>query len=93
MFKNVKTLGPGESFGEQALLRNQDRAATIVCTSTCRFATLTRKDYYLSLANIKKREMRFVVTFFRNFRIFEGLRNSVIEKIAMNMEKTQFMHG
>jgi hypothetical protein len=59
----------------------------------CRFATLTRKDYYESLSFLKKKEMRGVIEFFKNFRIFAGLRNNTIEKIALNMESKSYTHG
>ena len=45
-FKTVATLNAGQSFGELALLKNdQGRAATIACATKCSFATLSRSDY------------------------------------------------
>jgi hypothetical protein len=42
---------------------------------------------------LKRREMREVIEFFKNFRVFAGLRNNTIEKIAMNMELRHYKHG
>ena len=44
-FKTVTKLHAGQSFGELALLKNDGRAATILCATKCSFATLHRKDY------------------------------------------------
>jgi CRP-like cAMP-binding protein len=42
LFKTVHVINSGGSFGERALVRNEDRAASIVCTQKCKFATLDR---------------------------------------------------
>ena len=39
-FKEVARLTEGCSFGELALLKNEGRAATIICSKKTRFATL-----------------------------------------------------
>jgi hypothetical protein len=42
LFKTVHVINSGGSFGERALVRNEDRAASIVGTQKCKFATLDR---------------------------------------------------
>jgi CRP/FNR family cyclic AMP-dependent transcriptional regulator len=41
----LATLGPGEYFGEMALLDDQPRSATIVTTTPCAFLTLSRAPF------------------------------------------------
>ena len=43
--KEVSILNKGMSFGEQALLNDAPRAATIRCNEDCYFAVLSKEDY------------------------------------------------
>ena len=38
-------MSTGQTFGEQALLTGKRRAATIICSTECHFATLNKQDY------------------------------------------------
>jgi CRP-like cAMP-binding protein len=40
----------GSSFGELALMNDKPRAASIITTSECHFATLSKADYKKCLA-------------------------------------------
>jgi len=80
-FKTVQTLRTGASFGERALIKNEDRAATIVCSKNSCFATLHRKDYNAIIGASQKRELKEKVEILKNFRIFSQLRTNVLEKI------------
>lgn len=44
-FMEVKILGPGNSFGELALINDKPRAATIHAVNECYFAVIGRNDY------------------------------------------------
>ena len=48
----VGTLTDGDSFGEQALINNKPRAATIKCKTDCYMGILTRHDYDKSVGKI-----------------------------------------
>ena len=50
----VKTLKDGEYFGEQALLTNKPRSATIKCKTDAYVGVLTRTDYNSSIGKIHK---------------------------------------
>lgn len=43
--KQVATLGPGDFFGEMALLSNAPRSATVECLEPCRLFTLLATDF------------------------------------------------
>ena len=92
-FKTVEKLPAGSSFGERALIKNEDRAATIVCSKDCSFATLHRKDYNNIIGAAVKREMKQKVDFLRNFRMFSQLRTNIIEKIHYFMKSKTFQRG
>ena len=69
-FKTVQKLPAGASFGERALLKNEDRAATIVCSKDTTFATLHRRDYNAIIGAAQKKELKEKVDFLRGFRMF-----------------------
>ena len=58
LFKTVHTINTGGSFGERALIRNEERAASIVCTKQSKFATLDRAEFKQCLEQMQKREMK-----------------------------------
>ena len=48
----VRTLGPGFSFGEVALIENKSRSATVVCKEESIFGELSKKDFYKILCTL-----------------------------------------
>ena len=92
-FKEVARLGDGCSFGELALLKNDGRAATIVCSEKTSFATLHQKDYVWTIGQEEKRKNKEVVNFFRRFRIFANLRANSLEKVFKYMTLKEFIRG
>ena len=49
--RNVGTLGPGDQFGEIALLRNTGRTATVVATCPTRLITIDGADFVDALSS------------------------------------------
>ena len=89
----MQTLPIGGSFGERALIKNEDRAATIVCSKNCSFATIERRDYNLIIGLAQKREFAKTVEFLRGFRMLSSLRTNIIEKIHYYMKPRHFKRG
>ena len=92
-FKTVQRLTEGASFGERALLKNEERAATIVCSKPTTLATLHRKDYTNIIGAAQKRELKEKVEFLRGFRMFSQLRTNVLERIQYYMKTKEFKRG
>jgi len=92
-FKKVASIAAGGSFGERALIKNEDRAATIICSENCSFATLSRMDYNWIIGSAKRRELKSMVEMLKQFRIFENLRNSSLEKIQYLLKKITYHRG
>lgn len=59
---HLANLGPGQYFGEMALLREATRNATIKCTKSTNVLALTKKDFGTLLANFKELRNNFEET-------------------------------
>ena len=49
--KEVANLKAGETFGELALMTNQPRNATAMCSMDTTFAVIDKKDYQVIIGN------------------------------------------
>lgn len=56
---HLANLGPGQYFGEMALLREAKRNATIRCTKSTNVLALTKKDFGTLVANFKELKQNF----------------------------------
>ena len=52
--RKLATLGPGDYFGEMALLRSNTRSATIRCVTPLKLLSLRRSDFGILCANLPK---------------------------------------
>lgn len=59
---HLANLGPGQYFGEMALLREAKRNATIKCTKATNVLALTKKDFGTLVANFKELRQNFEET-------------------------------
>ncbi len=55
----LAVLGPGEFFGEMALIDEQPRSATVVTLEACEFLTINKEDFHACLA--KNAEMAMLI--------------------------------
>ncbi len=62
-FNELQKLGPGKSFGEKALITNNARAANVVSTKDCHFATLNKVDYDKLLRKIELKIQNNLIIF------------------------------
>jgi|LakMenE18May11ns_1017448.scaffolds.fasta_scaffold9488164_1 CRP-like cAMP-binding protein len=69
----VLHLGSGKDFGELALKIDKTnptkiaaRAATVVCLTDCKFATMRKQDYQSILDKIDQKNFEKLVSFFKN---------------------------
>jgi CRP-like cAMP-binding protein len=46
----VMQLGPGECFGELALIKTQRRAASVICKENSKFATLNKETFSATIS-------------------------------------------
>ncbi len=77
----VKTLGPGSSFGELALLDNRMRSAMIKCKEECEFAVLDKKHFNEILKEKEMKKLYENVDFLANIQVFHGFSFSSLKSL------------
>jgi cAMP-dependent protein kinase regulator len=80
--KFVRDLGPGDSFGEIALIYNNPRTSTIQATSTCVAFTLNREAYRNEVVASIKRQRQAWEAFLNDVPLFAALTPSQRAKTA-----------
>jgi len=80
--QEVRTYGPGDSFGELALLQNQPRAASIQCKTLCHFAVLRREDHEKTLHRLQKRKLDEKVEFLLGQPMFKSWSKGAMTKLS-----------
>lgn len=83
----VKTLGPGTSFGELALLDNRPRAATIRCKENCEFAVLDKQHFDAILKEKEQRKLFENIDFLSSMRVFHGIGFSGLKSLFYHCEE------
>ena len=77
----IKTLGPGSSFGELALLDNRLRSAMIICKEDCEFAVLDKNNFNEILKEKEMKKLYENVDFLANMRVFHGFSFSSLKSL------------
>ena len=78
----IAQLETGKGFGELALIKEQPRRATAICTENCYFMTLSKGDYMKILGKsfLKKLEER--INFLHSLKIFNKISKKALEKLS-----------
>ncbi|KAK0552442.1 hypothetical protein OC845_001708 [Tilletia horrida] len=85
--------GPGDSFGELALLYAQPRAATIISTSPCTLWALDRVTFRSILMETNFRRRSMYESLLKDVSLFESLSPAEIAKISDALEPRTFEPG
>lgn len=88
--EQICILGPGGSFGELALIRDQPRLATITCLKDTHFATLCQKDYKRVLGHIDEKILDELLSFFSSLPTFAGWRKKKLTKLIYYFKLVKF---
>lgn len=76
------TLGPGDVFGELALLGTDKRMATIIAAEDTEFLVITKSAFKNSIGNYKVEIIREIEEMYRNSVFLNGLHNSIKHSLA-----------
>ena len=87
--KVVRTYKGGNSFGEQALLNNKPRTATVRCLTECYFGVLNRDAYEKTISKVQRDKIDVMVNFLRRLPLFNGWSKIAISKLIMYFIKKE----
>jgi len=91
--EDVGSCGPGDSFGELALLYDSPRAATCVATEACKLWKVDQTTFRHLIASSAKEEESGIVCVLESVPMFKSLDHATITKFASVLIKKKFAKG
>ena len=78
----IAQLSSGQSFGELSLIKNQPRAATVVCMESCYFMTLSKDNYLRLLGKSFSKMLEEKIEFLHSLSVFSIWSKKSLEKLS-----------
>lgn len=69
------------------------RAASVLCTTDCKFAIMSKSDYQLVLDNLDRRKVDKLKEFFRQIPFMNTLPRSVLNTLHLSLIKKKYERG
>ena len=91
--EKVLIMGPGESFGELALLNNKPRAATIVSITNSTLAKLSKKNFEKLLGKFTEKRLNEKLLFFQMHPMFLKCSKLSLTKMSFYFNIKKFSRG
>ncbi|KAI8055461.1 AGAP006448-PA [Syncephalis plumigaleata] len=91
--KKVVDVGPGDSFGELALMYNTPRAATITATSEAILWGVDRGTFRKSITGYSFRKRKMYTDFLKTVPLLTKLNDTEIAKLADALEPVNYEDG
>jgi CRP-like cAMP-binding protein len=88
--KNVARLDNGMAFGELALIKDQPRAASVLCETDCHFAVLSKEDYLNIIGKIEARKLDVFIEFLSFIPTFRTWTKKKLELLTYHFTKVDF---
>lgn len=89
----VAERGPGDSFGEKALLYNCPRAATVTAASAAKLWALDRVTFRHMIAHTSAEKLAAIVTALRAVPLLEPLTDLQLNRIAEAVKVSEYKDG
>ena len=86
----VAQLSTGMAFGELALLKDQPRAAKILCLTDCHFAVIDKSDYMKIIGKAESRILDKQIEFLKEIPYFSKWSKRKLEKLNYYFSKIKF---
>lgn len=82
VLEEVSRMGPGESFGEFALISNKPRAATVIALTAVTVAILNKKDFKNLIEKFSKKKLLEKLAFFEAHPMFLKCTKQSLMKLS-----------
>lgn len=86
----VAQLSTGMAFGELALLKDQPRAATILCLTDCHFAVIGKSDYMKIIGKAESKILDKQIDFLKEIPYFSKWSKRKLEKLNLYFSHKKF---
>ncbi|KAL4466991.1 hypothetical protein ABPG74_010588 [Tetrahymena malaccensis] len=86
----IKLFGPGDAFGEIALLTKQRRTGTMICKQDTHIMSLSKEAFDKLLGKYHERVKQEKIGFLRQFQVFDGVPTSKLLSVIFSEEKNIF---
>ena len=73
LFKRLGELGPGESFGQAALVHSKPHLVTYQCLVPCEIASFNRESYMRIVEKAVKRDFMGRIQFLKSFKVLSTM--------------------
>lgn len=84
------TLEAGKAFGEQSLISNKPRLASIVCEKNCHFAVLNKIDFNQILKDFETEKYKHLFKFICSKYAFKGWHITPLKKLYLNSVQKEY---
>ena len=91
--EKVLTMGPGESFGELALINNKPRAATVIATTDLSLAVLSKKNFKYLLSKLTEKRLDDKLRFFHAHPMFGNFSKTSLTKLSYYFSLQKYTKG
>jgi len=81
-YVEIARCGPGDCFGELALFRNANRAASVMCLAESHFAVLSRDEFSRLVGKVKEAMLEAKVNFLSKFPFFATRGKGDMQRIS-----------
>lgn len=88
--KQVATYDNGMAFGELALIKDQPRAASVLCETDCHFAVLSKEDYLNIIGKIEARRLDLFIEFLSLIPTFRYWTKKKLELLSYLFTKVDY---
>lgn len=88
----VVEYGPGDAFGDLALLRNSHRTASIKCKMDTHFAVLEREDFSRIIAKVAESVLEAKVNFLAKFPFLASVSHASLQKASYFFKEKTYRH-
>lgn len=89
-YQTVSNYGPGDSFGELALLRHSHRTAAVRCIEDCQFAVLDREEFDRIVGKLKEAVLGDKVAFLTKFSFFVNWPKGELLRISYYFQEKTY---
>ena len=91
--EKVLTMGPGESFGELALINNKPRAATVIAITDLTLAVLSKKNFKSLISKFTEKRLNEKLRFFHVHPMFINCSKTSLMKLSYHFSLQYYSKG